>query len=172
MSSFKSSGDSGGGIFVPYLLVLIFILLASVPSNFFYSAQLEIGLYFIPLFFIGLTAESDATPVFLAALGLVNDIMSEMPLGFWSSLFVVFYLLCASQRSILSTASFGSYWLTFGVLMSMTYLVAYLLALLLDDLHMAIVPFLLSALICILFFPLLYFPLYLFGEAVGGSERS
>lgn len=172
MSRFKSSGDSGVGIIIPYLVALTFILLASIPVNIFATGQLEIGLYFVPLFFIGLTAESDATPIFLAALGLLNDVLSEMPLGFWSSLFVVFYLLCASQRGILSTASFGSYWITFSVLITMTYLVAYLLALMIGDLHLATVPFFLSAFICILFFPLIYFPLYLFGDALGGSERN
>ena len=66
MSRFRSSNETGGGIFVPYLLVLIFIFLEGVPANFFVMAQLKIGLYFVPLFFIGLTAESDATPAFLA----------------------------------------------------------------------------------------------------------
>jgi len=93
MSRFRSTNEARGGMFVPYLLVLFFILVESVPVNFFFSGQLKIGLYFVPLFFIGLTAESDATPISLAVLGLVNDILSEMPLGFWSSLFVIFCLL-------------------------------------------------------------------------------
>lgn len=172
MSRFRSSNETGGGIFVPYLLVLIFIFLEGVPANFFVMAQLKIGLYFVPLFFIGLTAESDATPAFLAGLGLLNDILSEMPLGFWSSLFVIFYLLCVSQRNILSTASFGSYWVTFAVLLAMTYLSAFLLALMIDDLHLATVPFLLSVFVCILFFPLLYFPLSFFRETLSASERN
>lgn len=172
MSRFRSTNEARGGMFVPYLLVLIFILVESVPVNFFFSGHLKIGLYFVPLFFIGLTAESDATPIFLAVLGLVNDILSEMPLGFWSSLFVIFYLLCMSQRNILATTSFGSFWVTFAVLISMTYLVAYLLALMIGDLHLATVPFLLSAFVCVLFFPLLYFPLSLFREALSASERN
>ena len=50
MSRFRSSNETGGGIFVPYLLVLIFIFLEGVPANFFVMAQLKIGLYFVPLF--------------------------------------------------------------------------------------------------------------------------
>ena len=172
MSRFRGSNEPGGGLFVPYILVLIFIFLESLPNNFFVMAQLKIGLYFTPLFFIGLTAESDATPAFLACLGLLNDIVSEMPLGFWSSLFVIFYLLCVSQRNILSSASFGSYWITFAVLVAMTYLSAFLLALMIGDLHLATVPFFLSALVCILFFPLLYFPLSFFRETLSASERN
>ena len=171
MNGLKNPSE-GGSTFLPYLLLLLFVLLNSMPSNVKALAQLEIGLYFIPLFFIGLTAESDATPVFVALFGFLNDILSEMPLGFWSSLFVVFYLLCVSQRAIISTASFGSYWITFGVLIMMTYLAAYLLGFVIDDLHLTIIPFVLSCFICILFFPLFYFPLYFFSDALTGAERN
>jgi hypothetical protein len=162
----------GDSTFLAYLLLLLFILLNSMPTNVKALAQLELGLYFIPLFFIGLTAESDATPVFVALFGFLNDILSEMPLGFWSSLFVVFYLLCVSQRAVISTGSFGSYWITYGVLIIMTYLAAYLLAALSNDLYLAIIPFVLSCFICILFFPVIYFPLYFFSDAFTGVERN
>ena len=171
MNGLKNPSE-GGSTFLPYLLLLLFVLLNSMPSNVKALAQLELGLYFIPLFFIGLTAESDATPVFVALFGFLNDILSEMPLGFWSSLFVVFYLLCVSQRAIISTGSFGSFWITFGVLIMMTYLAAYLLAALSDDLHLTIIPFVLSCFICILFFPVIYFPLYFFSDALTGAERN
>ena len=171
MNGLKNPNE-GGSTFLPYLLLLLFVLLNSMPSNVKALAQLELGLYFIPLFFIGLTAEGDATPVFVALFGFLNDILSEMPLGFWSSLFVVFYLLCVSQRAIISTGSFGSYWITFGVLIMMTYLAAYLLAALSDDLHLTIIPFVLSCFICILFFPVIYFPLYFFSDALTGAERN
>ena len=82
MSRFRNPHEAGSGVVVPYFLVLLFILLASIPANFFYMAKLEIGLYFVPLFFIGLMDESDAAPVFVAVLGLLNDVLSEMPLGF------------------------------------------------------------------------------------------
>jgi cell shape-determining protein MreD len=172
MSRLRNPSEASGSMIIPYLVALVFILLEGLPGNFFYMGQLKIALYFVPLFFIGLTAESDATPIFLAGLGLLNDILSEMPLGFWSSLFVVFYLLCMSQRNILSTASFGSYWVSFAVLVSMTYVLAYLFALMIGELRLATVPFLLSSLACILFFPLLYFPLSFFRDTVSASERS
>ena len=54
----------------------------------------------------------------------------------------------------------------------MTYLSAFLLALMIDDLHLATVPFLLSVFVCILFFPLLYFPLSFFRETLSASERN
>ena len=165
MNGLKNPSE-GGSTFLPYLLLLLFILLNSMPLKVTSLAQLEIGLYFIPLFFIGLTAESDATPFFVALFGFLNDILSEMPLGFWPALFIVFYLLCVSQRTIISTSRFGSYWASFAVLIMMTYLVAYLLAALSNDLHLAIVPFVLSCFLCILFFPIIYFPLYFFSDAL------
>lgn len=171
MNGLKNASE-GGSTFLPYLLLLLFVFLNGTPSTVKAFAQLELGLYFIPLFFIGLTAESDATPVFVAFFGFLNDILSEMPLGFWSSLFIVFHLLCVSQRAIVSTGSFGSYWITFSVIMFMTYLTAYLLAALFDDLHLAIIPFVLSCFICILFFPVIYFPLYFFSDALTGLERN
>ena len=112
------------------------------------------------------------TPVFVAFFGFLNDILSEMPLGFWSSLFIVFHLLCISQRAIVSTGNFGTYWITFSVLMVLTYLTAYLLAALFDDLHLAILPFVLSCFVCIVFFPVIYFPLYFFSDALTGLERN
>lgn len=171
MNGLKNPSE-GGSTFLPYLLLLLFILLNSMPLKVTSLAQLEIGLYFIPLFFIGLTAESDATPIFVALFGFLNDILSEMPLGFWSALFIVFYLLCVSQRTIISTGRFGSYWASFAVLIMMTYLVAYLLSALSNDLHLAIVPFVLSCFLCILFFPIIYFPLYFFSDALSGLERN
>ena len=59
MSRFRSSNEPGGSLFLPYLMVLIFIFLESVPNDFFVMAQLKIGLYFAPLFFIGLAAGRD-----------------------------------------------------------------------------------------------------------------
>lgn len=172
MSPYRNPGEVSTLAIIPYILLGLFVIFNNVPANLFAAGRLEICLYFVPLFFIGLTSEQDSTPIILAVFGLLNDIFSEMPLGFWAFLFVVFYLLCVSQRSLLSAANFGSYWVTFGVLVTMIYLVAYLLSFMVDDLQIATVPFLLSAAVCILFFPLVYFPFYLFGDAMGMSERN
>ena len=172
MNRFRSSTDGGGGVwFIPYLLLVLFVLLDNIKTGIFPASSLELGLYFVPLFFIGLTAESDATPIIIALLGLINDISNEMPLGFYAALFVIFYLLCVSQRSLLANTRLSSHWLTFSVLVAMTYFIAYLLALILDDVHMATLPLFLSAFACCAVFPLIYFPLYLFDDKLGGSER-
>lgn len=119
----------------------------------------------------GLTAESDSTPIILAALGLVNDVSNEMPLGFYAALFVIFYLLCVGQRSILATATFGSYWLMFALLSVLIHVAAYILAFLLSDVHMVVSSLFLSALACCAVFPVIYLPFELLGGAIGGSEK-
>jgi cell shape-determining protein MreD len=95
-----------------------------------------------------------------------------MPLGFYAALFVIFYLLSASQKSLLANTRFSSYWLTFSVLLMTTYFIAYLMALVLNDVHLATLPLFLSAVACCTAFPLIYFPLYLLDDKLGGSERS
>lgn len=171
MSSFRTGSE--GGIFpvIPYFLLLLFVLLEGIPVNIFAISRLELGLCFVPLFFIGLTAENDVAPVIIALIGLLNDILSDMPLGFWASLFVLFYMLSAGQRTILATATFSSYWLTFSVLALIIYFVAYLLSAMLLELPAVSIPLLLSAVVCCMLFPLVYFPLYFFGNRLGGSER-
>lgn len=172
MSRLRSTTEGSRIWFVPYILLMLFVLLDNVQTGIFPASSVELGLYFVPLFVIGLTAESDATPIFIALLGLINDISNEMPLGFYAALFVVFYLLCASQRSLLANTRFSSYWLTFGVLVTMTHFMAYLLAFVLDEVHLTTLPLFLSAIACCAAFPFIYFPLYLFDDALGGSERN
>ena len=172
MSRFRSSNEGGSASLIPYILLTLFVLLDNIQTGLFPASSLELGLYFVPLFFIGLTAESDATPIIIALLGLINDVSNEMPLGFYAALFVIFYLLCISQRSLLVNTRFSSYWLTFSVLVITTYFVAYLMALVLDDVHMTTLPLFLSSLACCAVFPIIFFPLYLFDDTLGGSEKN
>lgn len=172
MSRFRSSTEGSGVWFVPYLLLTLFVLLDNIQTGIFPASSLELGLYFVPLFLIGLTAESDATPIIIALLGLINDVSNEMPLGFYAALFVIFYLLSASQKSLLANTRFSSYWLTFSMLVMTTYFIAYLMALVLNDVHLATLPLFLSAVACCTAFPLIYLPLYLLDDKLGGSERS
>lgn len=172
MSRFRpASADNRAGLAIPYILLVIFILMDNAAFGIMASSRLELGLYFVPLFFIGLTAESDSTPIILAALGLVNDVSNEMPLGFYAALFVIFYLLCVGQRSILATATFGAYWVMFALLSVLIHVAAYILALLLSDVHMVVSSLFLSALACCTVFPVIYLPFELLGGAIGSSEK-
>ena len=51
MNGLKNPSE-GGSTFLPYLLLLLFVLLNGAPSNVKAFAQLELGLYFIPLFLL------------------------------------------------------------------------------------------------------------------------
>ena len=74
MSRLRSTTEGSRIWFVPYILLMLFVLLDNVQTGIFPASSVELGLYFVPLFVIGLTAESDATPIFIALLGLINDI--------------------------------------------------------------------------------------------------
>lgn len=165
MSRF-GSGDGGGLLFIPYVVLIGLVLTGSVPINVSGLERIEIGLFFAPLFFICVTSESDFTPVALALIGLLHDLIKETPIGYWAVLFILFYGLCRSQRNILQNASFGSFWVTFGVLTGATFLLGYMIALLRDDMAVSGFLLLISLATCVLSFPVIFGPLYLFRDRI------
>lgn len=165
------SGDGGGMVFLPYALLLMLMLAGNVPSHFSGLERLEIGLFFVPLFFIGLTSESDFTPLGLLALGFLNDLLRETPLGYWSLLFVIFYGLTLSQRGVRQNTTFGTYWFTFAILVSIIYFVAYLVSLMRADMAVNSLFMLLSCIACMAFFPVVFGPIYLFRDRIVSGGR-
>ena len=171
MSRFGSS-DGSGLLFIPYAILLALVVTGNLPSHIPGLERLELGLYFAPLFFICLNSESDFTPVALALIGVLNDLLREAPLGYWAFLFVIYYGLCRSQKPILQNAAFGSYWLTFAVLTALTFLLGYFIALMRDDMVVAGTLLLLSLLLCVLAFPLIFGPLFVFRDRILVGDRS
>ncbi len=169
MAGFETrTGSSGSLRFIPFAVIVIFILLDGLPAMSGWLMHLELGLFFIPLFYIGLHAERDYTPVGVLALGLFNDVLSDAPIGFWGILFCVLYMLGVSQRAVLQNARWGSYWTSFIVVVSVTYLVGYLIALMRDDMSIGGGVYFLSAMVTALCFPMIYFPLgWLQSEGLG-----
>lgn len=153
------SGKSGSIRFVPFAILTIFILLDGLPGLGGWIAHLELGLFFIPLFYIGLHAENDFTPVAVLALGVLCDVLGDAPIGFWGVLFCVMYVLAVSQKQILQNADWGSYWTSFIVLVAATYLVGYLIALMRSDIQVAAGLYFVSAMVTGLVFPFIYYPL-------------
>lgn len=170
MNAYRGS-DVGGLLFIPYLILAVLVVMGSLPSNISGLERLELGLFFAPLFFISLTSENDFTPIFLGTIGLLSDLIREAPLGYWAFLFVVFYAMSLSQRTILQNAAFGSFWVTYSVLVAITYLLGYLTALLRDDMTASGFLMLMSCFACILSFPLIFGPLYLFRDRILSGER-
>ena len=166
MSWFGSSDSGGGLLFIPYAVLLVLVVTGNLPSHIPGLERLELGLFFAPLFFICLNSESDFTPVALALIGLLNDLIREAPLGYWAFLFVIYYGLCRSQKPILQNAVFSFYWVTFAVLTALTYLLGYFIALMRDDMVVAGFLLLLSLVLCVIAFPLVFGPLFTFRDRI------
>ena len=111
------SGKSGSIRFVPFAILTIFILLDGLPGLGGWIAHLELGLFLIPLFYIGLHAENDFTPVAVLALGVLCDVLGDAPIGFWGVLFCVMYVLAVSQTNS-AKCRLGLYWTSFIVLVA------------------------------------------------------
>lgn len=165
------SHEAGGLRFLPYALLLLLIFLGNVPGNISGLENLELGLFFAPLFFIGLTSESDFTPFSLLAFGLLNDLLREAPLGYWAFLFIVFYGLSLSQRRIIQNVSFSSYWTSFVILVAITYFIGYITSLLRADMAVSSWFMLLSCLACMAMFPVVFGPVYFFRDRIIGGVR-
>ena len=152
--------DGGSLWLVPYLVLAWFIMLDGLPVDYYWLTHLEIGLYLMPIFFIAISpSDSDFAPVGIIAFGLLNDVLSEAPIGYWAFLFGFFYLLAMGQKAVLREARMTGIWINFLVLCVLTYFAGYLIGLLRADMEINFLLYLSSALLTGLCFPLLYFPL-------------
>lgn len=172
MNRSSAASETGSLLVIPYLVFLALIIFDNVPSNINGIERLEIGLCFASLFFISLTSEGYFTAVWVALFGLFNDLISDTPIGYWAFIFIIFYGLSSTQRPLLQAAAFGSHWVTYAVLISITYFVGFLVAVLRDDMVVGSLTFFLSALAAIAAFPLVYWPLYRFRDAIVRGDKN
>ncbi len=152
--------DVGSLWLVPYLVLAWFIMLDGLPVDYYWLGHLELGFYLVPIFFIAVSpSDHDFAPVWIVAFGLLNDVLSEAPIGYWAFLFGFFYLLAMGQRTVLQEARMAGVWLNFLVLCVTTYFAGYFIGLLRADMEIDFLLYLSSSLLTGLSFPLLYFPL-------------
>lgn len=160
MSGFETRASSGGSLrLAPLALSAAFVLLDGLPALTNWLVDLEFGLFLIPIFFVALHADSDFAPVWVLLLGLLNDLLSNAPIGFWGILFCLIYVLSRGQKQGLQNAQIGSYWVSFIVMVAITYLAGYLIAAIRDDMEISAGIYFLSAMVTGLCFPLVYWPL-------------
>jgi rod shape-determining protein MreD len=154
------AADGGSLWLVPYFVLAGFIFLDGLPVDYQWLRHIELGLYLVPIFFIAISpSERDFAPFAIIAFGLLNDILSEAPIGFWAFLFCFFYLLAMRQKTVLQEARAGSVWANFAVVCLLTYFAGYLIGLMRADMAIDFWLYLTSALLTGLCFPLLYLPL-------------
>ncbi len=167
----RQQADERVFVAAPYVVAILFILMGALPVGFFWSVHLELGLFFVPLFFIALTAESDFTPFGIIALGLFNDMLSETPFGYWGFMFCMFYLFAMGQKNVLQNATWMSHWVSFFILCILTYFSGYLVALMRSDMSVGFGAYFLSVMVTGLCFPLLYLPLTWMSNRTVFQER-
>ncbi len=86
---------------IPCIIVLVSIFLTSLPYEINYPSKFLINLPYCLLFYFFKNDTHNFTFVSLIILGLVQDIISNIPLGFTPISFLFFYLLFNSTRKIL-----------------------------------------------------------------------
>ena len=155
---------------LPYIIAVFLVVLTGLPLGLVSLPQLSLALFLAPLFGVAMRAEADLMPVFFILLGLLADVLTEAPLGYWAFLSCLFYILSSGQKLVLQNASFGSHWLSFFIIILIVYLAGFAIALLRDDLTLRFGGHMLSALFTGLFYPIIAAPLNLLNNAQAAQE--
>lgn len=155
---------------LPYVLSLLCVLLNGIPLGLMSMPQLALGMFLIPLFTISLKSDNDLTPVIFIALGVLADLLTEAPIGYWAFLAVLFYILSSGQKQVLQNAAFSSHWVSFIVVILIVYLAGFAISLLRDDLVIRLGGHFMSAILTGLCYPLIAGPLAFLSVRQPASE--
>lgn len=139
---------------VPLLAIFLLIVAEHVPLGRDWLTNMDIGFVFVPMLFLARYSEGFVPPTAILLLGVLKDVTSETPIGFWSFLFCVFFILALGQRQLLYNAAYNTVWATFGFLCFLIYTVFYVLAVLSLSVAPSFAATMLGALLTVLAFPL------------------
>ena len=140
---------------VPLLAIFLLIIAEHVPLGRDWLTIMDIGFVFLPMFFLARYSEGALAPIAILLLGVLKDVTSETPIGLWSFLFCVFFIMALGQRQLLYNAAYNTVWATFGFLCFLIYTVFYVAAVLSLSVAPSFGATMLSALLTVLVFPLL-----------------
>ncbi len=140
---------------VPIVVLFLLVITEHVPMGRDWLATLEVGLVFVPIFFLARYSEGAIAPIAVLLLGVLKDLTSETPIGFWGFLFTVFFILAIGQRQLLYNAAFTTLWATFGFLCFLIYAVFYVMSVLSLELALNFGSTILGALLTVFMFPLI-----------------
>ncbi len=159
MSSLHTGYATGrSSAWFPFLIMFLFCLLEQIPHGIRLFNFIDLGMYLAPLYFIALYNESDVAPFGVLGLGILKDLLSETPLGYWGILFCLFFIMIGVQRRGLLHSAFRVQWVGFGIMAFLLYLVAYIISLIHPVMSSAFLSSILSALVSFILFPLAYLP--------------
>ena len=160
MSSFDTRSDyAGANRFLPLVVLVVFILLDGLPPMSNLLVHIDLGLFLIPVFIIGLKTEKEFAPLGILTLGLLYDLLSQAPLGYWSVLFCLLFSIALVQRQMLQNAKWPSHWTSFVLSVGLTYLVGFVIAAARSDMVVDGSEYVISALLTAFCFPMIYYPI-------------
>ena len=136
------------------VMVVFLLLLDYVPSSDTIGSNVAPALFLIPIFYMAVFNERENMPIIILLFGLLKDLLSVTPLGFWGFLLSLFYAVAYSQRQFIASAGENSDWGVFAVLCLGIYMLAYLLALPIAGLPAAGITGFGSAVITALIYPI------------------
>ncbi|MGI9440157.1 MAG: rod shape-determining protein MreD [Parvibaculales bacterium] len=142
------------GRFSLTVMVVLLLLLDCAPTSDIIGINVAPMLFLIPIFYMAVFNERESTPIVILLLGLLKDLLSVTPLGFWGFLFSLFYALAYSQRQFIAGAGEYSDWGVFAALCFGIFLLAYLLGLSIDSLPPAGIAGFGSTIITALIYPI------------------
>lgn len=159
MSSFSQfQPQSWRDLLTSYMAIFILILLEHAPVGNYWLTAMDIGIFFVPIFFLARVYDGPWGLFGIMLLGLAKDATSETPLGFWVLLFCLFFMLSSSQRQFLVNARFRTVWSTFIFITLLTYSAYYLISVLHSGLVQSVLLTSISAVVTMIIFPLVYLP--------------
>lgn len=97
---------------VPFLICLALILLSQTLNARFFC----VPLVFIPIFYFALFRVRLLNAYTVFVLGLLADCIYQIPLGLYSSVFVLMFFITRFNRPFLRELSAWGLWIFFGVL--------------------------------------------------------
>lgn len=149
------------------VLFLAALSLGKTPDS--WLGSLDLSIPFILLFFWALFEEDIGLPYIPFVLGFAQDALTGTPFGLWSAAFMVFYILCLGQVTVLRTVGTGTLWLSFILLSGVAYLGIIGLVAMMDDVQVSLSGMIWMVLTSWGAFPILAIPLrhYLSEEELG-----
>jgi len=104
------------------ILACLFVVSIGASKNVFVAASgVEIGFYFLFLFFWGIRSEGILAPILVFLFGLLQDALTGAALGTWPLVFSVFFALSSSQVQVIRQAATGGFLFIFVILVSVSY---------------------------------------------------
>lgn len=112
----------------PFLSTIFCILLTMVPLGLSSAYLAPPSFALVSIYIWVLVRPSLMSPPAVFVLGLLQDLVWGGPLGLWAAVFLIAYVLTASQRQFLSGRGFGIAWAAFGIVVLVCEVLAWIIA--------------------------------------------